>query len=88
MSKPLLTEYLGLVTQLDSLGFDIEPTPEDEPGYCSFHITNRRLGSVLHLPNIEQVQGMVACYLCFRVDKQSSTDYDKFRELTTGAQES
>jgi len=66
--KPLLTDYLYLSEQLFSLGFDIEPQPNDETGECSFIITNHRLGSKLHLPNIEQVKGMVSCYLCFRKD--------------------
>ena len=65
--KPLLTEFIYIKKQLSSLGFDINPQPEDD-GQCSFLIINRKLGSKLHLPNIEQVKGMVSCYLCFRKD--------------------
>jgi len=81
--KPLLNDYLYLSEQLGGQGYHIEAQPDDVTGECGFIITSKDTGLKLHLPNIEQVKGLVSSECCFKFTQHMKCYDQKFRDVRT-----
>ena len=64
INKPLLSQYINVSSQLCAIGFKIEPQIEEDD-QCSFILIPNNNGTKIHLPNIEQVEGFIRCYIIY-----------------------